>query len=441
MNDKRLTDQQLLATQGTGLIEVLVSTMGFVWRPTTQHDAGIDGEIEVRDTSDGRMTGMLIKVQSKAVSAFQNETEEGFDYWPEPRDVRYWLEHNLPVILIVSRPATNEAYWISVREQRASCPQSKRFHFVKRRDRLDGSSQARLVALAQADSPSAISPVLAKQELLVSNLLPVTQLPYRIHFVDTLFRDSKEVGEILRSNDLRLEFILRGGQMLTVRNLTDAKYQCLCNPEMVKSAPVDEWSTSSDPVKQRDFVALMNRCLRELLHSMPEALRFDRANHCYYFPPSPNGKPYHYAYRGEKKATAREVFKELISKKTNNAMGYRHSAMKAQFLCFDGAWCLEVTPTYFFTWKGYQQSKWHAEWLKGIKEFEKNAAVRGQLMMWADILLNPPDLFGESYPFLGFGEPLTFKNSYGIDDDAWIASDLTGKQLLDNTPAPLFELL
>lgn len=441
MNDKRLTDQQLLGTQGTGLIEVLVSAMGFVWRPTPQHDAGIDGEIEIRDTSDGRMTGMLIKVQSKAVSAFQNESDEGFDYWPEPRDVRYWLEHSLPVILIVSRPATQEAYWISVSEQRASYPQSKRFHFIKRRDRLDGSSQARLVALAQAASPSSVSPVLAKQEWLVSNLLPVTQLPDRLYFVDTPFRDSKAVGEILRGNNLHLEFMLRGGQMLTVRDLADARYQCLCNPEMVKNAPVDEWSVSSDPAKQRDFVSLMNKCLRELLHSMPETLCFNRANHCYYFPPSHNGKPYHYAYRGDKKETAREVFKERINKKTNHVMGYRHSAMKAQFLRFDGAWYLEVTPTYFFTWKEYQQSKWHAEWLKGIKELEKNAAVRGQLMMWADILLNPPDFFGESYPFLGFGPPLKFKSSFGIDDAAWTASDPTGKQLLDNTSATLFELL
>jgi hypothetical protein len=441
MNDKRLTDQQLLGTQGTGLIELLVSSMGFAWRPTAQHDAGIDGEIEVRDTSSGRMTGMLIKVQSKAVSAFQNETEEGFDYWPEARDLRYWLEHNIPVILIISRPVTKEAYWMSVRDQIALSPQSKKFHFVKLRDRLDDSAQVKLIALAQAVSPASTSPVLPKQEWLVSNLLPVTQLPEQLYFADTSLRDSKEVGEILRSNGLYLEFILRGGKLLTVRNLCDPQYHCLCSQGRVWSEPVHEWSASSDPAKQRDFVALMNRCLREFLHSMPEALRFDNTNYCYYFPPSPNKEPYNYSYRGDKKSTAREVFKERINKRKNHVMGYRHSAMKAKFFRFDDAWYLEVTPTYLFTSNGYRQSKWHAEWLKGIKEFEKNLAVRGQLMMWADILLNPPDLFGESYPFLGFGAPLKFKSSHGIDDIAWTASDPTDQPLSDHASATLFELL
>lgn len=77
-DDKKLTDRQLLGSQGTSLIDLVVSRMGFVWRPTAQHDAGIDGEIEVRDPSTSRMTGLLIKVQSKAVSGFANETDEGF---------------------------------------------------------------------------------------------------------------------------------------------------------------------------------------------------------------------------------------------------------------------------------------------------------------------------------------------------------------------------
>jgi hypothetical protein len=55
--DKKLTDRQLLGSQGTSLIDLVVSKMGFVWRPTTQHDTGIDGEIEARDGTTGRMTG------------------------------------------------------------------------------------------------------------------------------------------------------------------------------------------------------------------------------------------------------------------------------------------------------------------------------------------------------------------------------------------------
>lgn len=184
----------------------------------------------------------------------------------------------------------------------------------------------------------------------------------------------------------------------------------------------------------------MNSCLREKLRSMPEALRFDRDTKCFFFPPSESKAPYDYAYRGDKKATAREVFKERRNKQQKHLMGFRHSAMKAQFYRFGNDWYLEVTPTYFFTKNGREQSKWHEEWLKGIKELEKNGAIRGQLMMWVDILRNPPGLFDEGYPFLDFGPPATFSIDHGIDDNAWTSSDSSDKQLGDTMSAPLFEL-
>ncbi len=47
MVDKKLTNQQLLGAQGVALIDLVVSGIGFVWRPTSQHDTGIDGEIDL----------------------------------------------------------------------------------------------------------------------------------------------------------------------------------------------------------------------------------------------------------------------------------------------------------------------------------------------------------------------------------------------------------
>ena len=161
---KKLTDQQLLGAQGTALIDQTVSRIGFVWRPTAQHDVGIDGEIEIRDTVSGQMTGRIIKVQSKAVSSFANETDDGFDFWPAERDIQYWLSHNVPVILIVSRPATNEVYWLSVRQQVAGSPAIKRFHFVKTRDRLDASARMRLSEIVQPEKADVVTPTSDKIE-------------------------------------------------------------------------------------------------------------------------------------------------------------------------------------------------------------------------------------------------------------------------------------
>ena len=45
--DKKLKGEILLGGEGIALFELAVSRMGYVWRPTAQHDTGIDGEIKV----------------------------------------------------------------------------------------------------------------------------------------------------------------------------------------------------------------------------------------------------------------------------------------------------------------------------------------------------------------------------------------------------------
>jgi len=57
---------------------------------------------------------LIVSVQSKATDgSFKGETDSELTYTCKERDLRYWLRWNLPVILVYSRPKSNEAYWIS----------------------------------------------------------------------------------------------------------------------------------------------------------------------------------------------------------------------------------------------------------------------------------------------------------------------------------------
>lgn len=245
MSEKKLTDQQLLGEQGVSLISLAVSGMGFVWRPTSQHDTGIDGEIELRSSTTGAMSGLLLKVQSKAVSAFANDSAENFDYWPEQRDVDYWLKHNVPVILVVSRPNTGEVYWQPVQEPSGQV-RSRKFRFNKQRDALDAGAAGRLVELVRQQSAGAGGIALKRPERLVSNLLPVTKLPARLYLADTPYRTPKDVTDALQGRSLSFEFALRNKRVLTVRDLTDPRYEFLCDRGTVEDFPVEQWSTSKD---------------------------------------------------------------------------------------------------------------------------------------------------------------------------------------------------
>ncbi len=95
----------LVGQQGINLIERIVLDMGFLWHPSGQIEAGIDGTIEIRDATTGEATNCIVQVQSKATTRpFVAETDTTLEYICDQRDLVYWLAGNAPVILIVSRP-------------------------------------------------------------------------------------------------------------------------------------------------------------------------------------------------------------------------------------------------------------------------------------------------------------------------------------------------
>lgn len=441
MTMKKLTDNALLGEQGASLISLAISKMGFVWRPTSQHDTGIDGEIEIRDSATGAVSGLIIKVQSKALTVLPNDSEDGFDYWPTQADVQYWLGHNVPVILVVSRPGTNDVFWQTV--ERPSGPTSpKKFHFSKSNDRLDASSKGRLIELAKGGAPGAKGFALAKPERLVSNLLPVTKLPPRLYLAETEFKTPKDLGAALKAVDLRLDFVLKNNRILSFTDLNQPQFWSFCDRGTIEDFPITEWSLALEPDKNRDFVALLNQCLRQVLYTSNGHIRFEKLLGLYFFPSNKSNKPYEFGYTSLKKATSREVVTELVNKKEKHVMGYRHSAMFARFFQYDKQWYLEIMPTYLFTQpNGMTTSRFHSDWLTGIKKLERNNAILGQLVMWEELLANPDDLLSEGNQPMEFGRLMSFQTQHGIADEAWASSGGADNTSQDGETAGLFELL
>jgi len=146
---KQITQQTLTGQAGVNLIEKRVLQMGWIWN-ATNIDAGIDGYIEIRDPATGRATNIIVQVQSKALSRFSAETPASFEYVCSPRDLEYWMAGNAPVILIVSRPANEEAYWVSVKDyfNTPGKRRERRVTFDKDRDKFDVNSRDGLAQVA-----------------------------------------------------------------------------------------------------------------------------------------------------------------------------------------------------------------------------------------------------------------------------------------------------
>jgi len=423
MEPKKLTQQTLTGQLGVNLIEAVVLRMGSIWNPTNI-DVGIDGSIELCQPGTGSALGRVLYVQSRATErSFQGETDSSLEYLCSERELAYWMQGNAPVLLIVSRPNTAEAYWVSIKDYFADAARlaSRRVRFDKRADAFDESCFNALHSVAiSLDTGVYLGPP-ARTERLVTNLLRVASFAPRIYVGDTphrradeLFRLRDERGFVLASG-----WLLKNGRLLSFHDLRDWPWNELCDRGSVDDFDAHEWASSNDEDRQRDFVRMLKQCLRDKLY--PRVV-YRKDVECYMFRPHPDLKPFSTTYRATaSRQSTREVFVELRNRKTGAVSCYRHDAFEGFFRRLEGAWYLEINPTYVFTTDGSRLSLFQGDQLSKIKRFERNPDFRRQLLMWASQLGRGEDLLTPPFPLLVFGDLFEVDLPIGIDDDAWAA--------------------
>jgi hypothetical protein len=97
----------------------LVSTtikrdFSWIFREQLKNDLGIDAHIEI--TNEARQsTGRIVAAQIKTgASYFKEEDADGFIFRGEKKHLSYWLNHSLPVIVILCDLLTSKCYWVEV---------------------------------------------------------------------------------------------------------------------------------------------------------------------------------------------------------------------------------------------------------------------------------------------------------------------------------------
>jgi hypothetical protein len=425
---KRITQEQILGEKGIKLIGRRFLDMGFPWHPTNAPlDAGIDGFIELRDPSTGEVSNSWIAAQSKARTHLERESAQSFEFTCTARDLEYWRRGNMPVLLVVSRPDTDEAWWVAVKEyfRDAARQNARRIIFDKASTRLTADARLELLSLAQAAGAGAYFRPSPKREHLHSNLLLAKRLPECIYRADAVHSDPKELKRVLREH-MRWpprEWFLHSGVIYCVHDLRDEPWVRVCDRGTIETIETDEWSESSDPDTQRLFVWLLNDCLRSFCGRI--GMKYDKDGNILYFKKTEDLSPRRKTYKSRKQTATRTVFKEYRSKKDPAKIAYyRHVGFEPRFRRFDGRWCLEVNPTYRFTSDGEEPHPFREEYLSGIKSIEGSGAVGGLVVMFAALLADREGLFADNYPYLGFGGLLGVDLPVGIDDSLWRKRDL-----------------
>lgn len=452
---KQIGNADMRGDSGVALIHRVVNQMGYLWN-ALHLEAGVDGLIEIRDSVTEEVSNCIIQVQSKAGdSYFKAETETSFEFLCKERDLEYWLRGNAPVILVVSRPSSDEAYWISVKDYFKDPKRQKdrKILFDKARDRFDQASRDHLAALALPADSGLYLTSLPESEDLVCNLLPISEFPRRMFRASTTLRFPGQVWEQLKKSrdTARPEWFLHNGFLYSFHDLTFAPWTEVCQPDTTKNLLTSDWAISTDRMRRYVFTRLLRACINELLSR--QHIRFDKEKEHQFFRATPD--------LSERKVGGLSVFKGYESMTVPDRIAYyRHRAAKLQYFLFDDRWYVEITPSYHFTSDGWRISRYFEERLKGIKQIERQNKVHlRQLRLWEEVLTQrhifsnaqgprQKSLFGEDadpaaiiepYEMIRFDPLLCFTVDNAVPEKAWLPAQPDDSDGADSSQLELFD--
>src|SRR5260370_4540724 len=92
------------------------------FREQSTSDYGVDAQAEVE--RDGRPVGRLVGLQIKTgPSWFGEPYEGGWKFRPEKKHISYWLNHSLPIYILLVNLDTEIIYWQEISERTLeACP-------------------------------------------------------------------------------------------------------------------------------------------------------------------------------------------------------------------------------------------------------------------------------------------------------------------------------
>ena len=144
MSDNNQTDRR-----GINLTDRRILEAGLIFREQSISDNGIDAQIEIK--IDEKATGRLIAVQIKTGPTwFKEEDKNKTGFWHRfcDRHKRLWVEHSLPVIIVLCDIESDTCYYELVTEKNCINTGKKWKIFIPKNKTLTASSRDDLIGIS-----------------------------------------------------------------------------------------------------------------------------------------------------------------------------------------------------------------------------------------------------------------------------------------------------
>lgn len=150
---KKVKDSAKQDRKGIAAVQQIVTNeLEWIFREQPTDDYGIDAQFELVEKNAA--TGRLIAAQIKSgPSYFRKAHGDGWWYALDKDDLGYWLEHALPVVVVLYDPAAKTAYWQAVNNHTVATGKRGGKKLLISKDQELGGSSRRTLAKAAEGKP------------------------------------------------------------------------------------------------------------------------------------------------------------------------------------------------------------------------------------------------------------------------------------------------
>jgi len=215
------------------------------------------------------------------------------------------------------------------------------------------------------------------------------------------------------------DWVLRGGRLYTFRNLHD-NTEPFC--QVIDKGTIEEYDSHEYYEENEDHLRIFKNLLRNSLiqDCYFKGLEWVNKKKILRFKIDQDNKGTKKVMWVAKNKATKTVIFELINKKENHLICYKHLAFKPSFELLNKTWYLVINSTWSFTNPGgKKQSRFEETYLSGIKRLESNKSVYYFYRFWS-YYLRYKDLFSHKRIILKLEEfkPISFMPK--LKDEKWL---------------------
>ena len=383
---KRITDNQILGELGETAIKKIVLEMQFIYDPRGRLEAGTDGIIELRDPKSGAPLGKLLGVQVKSTESGQyiRETDRSFEYLLKPDDLKYWRTSNIPVIIVLWRESDGSAYWKEVTD--CVKGEERRLKFDKDADVFDTRCADRIGALTiDRRTPGVYLPPLNQGEEAIINLLRI-KLPDEIFLATSPFGSGRDaIPELVKHDRPRFDWVIRKRRFVSFFDPREYATRAIVDLDQVEAVDTKLLAFNDDLDDTNNMIDLLRRTVERQTSTQLSYLRKDRLFH---FRATAINKSRSYRYFANVNETSAKVVSAYANKKNPKVRAMCAIMRRASVLTglpTNGS--RSSIRTFISQRTDFSLIRFPEALLAGKKRLERNAAVRGQVMMWQHLLV------------------------------------------------------